>query len=123
MEENGYDFIDSKLEREFEDILESSDIEYIYQKHENVPGSLTGAFYDFYLLKTDTYIEVHGDFWHCNEDAGYEVAEYEAQKRNLKRDKEKRAWCEENDKDLLVFWERDIQNNRQSVVKRLLEYT
>lgn len=116
MKENDYT-INSNLEDEFEDILETVGFEYEDQEYVRD----IKAFYDFYLPETDTYIEVHGDFWHCNPDTEFEEPEYECQRKNLKRDKEKSEWCEENDKDLLVFWETDIQNNRQAVVKRLLE--
>ena len=122
MAENGHEFIDSSLEDQFEEILETVGIEYTDQKHEEIGGSMVGAFYDFYLPETDTYIEVHGDFWHCNPDAGYGEPRYAAQERNVKRDKEKRQWCEENDKDLLVFWETDINENRKEVIQKLLQH-
>lgn len=117
MKENDYT-IDSNLEDEFENILETVGFEYEDQEYVRD----IKAFYDFYLPETDTYIEVHGDFWHCNPDTEFEDPEYECQRKNLKRDKEKREWCEQNGKDLLVFWETDIERNRQQVVERLLEH-
>ncbi len=106
----------SNLEKEFESILEILDIQYNFQE------PFEGFAYDFYLPQTDTYIEVHGDFHHCNEDAGYENPKYDIQKKTVRNDEKKKKVIEENDKDLLVFWETDIERNRQQVVERLLEH-
>lgn len=108
--------VSSKLEYKFADILEFLDIDYIHQK------SLEGFAYDFYLPKTDTYIEVHGDYWHCNPDTKFKEPQNEAQKRSIQNDKKKERVIEENEKDLLVFWETDINENRKEVVQRLLEH-
>ncbi len=114
---NSSDFGESsELEKIFADILETLGIEYEHQK------PFEGFAYDFYLPKTDTYIEVHGDFWHCNEDAGYGNPKYDTQKRTVKNDKMKEKVIEQNDKDLLVFWETNIEKNRQDVAQRLLEH-
>jgi len=106
----------SELEEIFADILGTLGIEYEHQK------PFEGFAYDFYLPQTDTYIEVHGDFHHCNEDAGYKNPEYDIQKKTVRNDEKKERVIEENDKDLLVFWETDIEGNRQQVVETLLEH-
>ena len=106
----------SELENEFGEILDALNIEYSYQE------PLEGFVYDFWLPQTDTYIEVHGDFWHCNPDAGYENPQYPVQERSVENDKKKEKVIEENDKDLLVFWETDINENRKEVIQKLLQY-
>lgn len=106
----------SDLEDEFAHILDTLDIEYSYQE------SLERFVYDFWLPQTDTYIEVHGDYWHCKPDTRHENPEYEAQKRNVETDKKKEELIEEKGKELLIFWETDINENRKQVVERLLEF-
>ena len=106
----------SELENEFGEILDTLDIEYSYQE------PLEGFVYDFWLPQTDTYIEVHGDFWHCNPDAGYEKPQYPVQERTVENDKKKEKVIKENDKDLLVFWETDINENRKEVIQKLLQH-
>jgi G:T-mismatch repair DNA endonuclease (very short patch repair protein) len=107
----------SGLEETFEEMLENQNIKYETQE------PLDGRFaYDFYLPKTDTYIEVHGDFWHCNPDTEHAVPTTEPQKKNLQNDKMKENWCQSNDKQLLVFWENDIENSKNEVIEQLNEH-
>lgn len=106
----------SELENDFADILDTLDIEYSHQK------PVEEFVYDFWLPETDTYIEVHGDFWHCKPDTRHENPKYKAQKITVKNDKKKEELIEENEKDLLVFWETDINENRKEVIQKLLEH-
>jgi very-short-patch-repair endonuclease len=106
----------SKLEKTFSNILDLLDIKYdkfFYAKE-------IKAFYDFYIPEFNTIIEVDGDFWHCNP-LKYPIPQYETQKKNLIRDKEKEKWLIDNGYKLLRFWEDDINNNIKSVKQILLE--
>lgn len=106
----------SKLEKTFANILDILDIEYqqfFYAKD-------IKAFYDFYIPKYNTIIEVDGDFWHCHPER-FPNPEYETQKRNIQRDEIKTQWAIDNGYKLLRFWENDIKNNIKHVKKTLLE--
>lgn len=105
----------SKLEKEFALILDNLNIKYtqwFYAKQ-------IKAFYDFYLPKYNTIIEVDGDFWHCNPNTKHSEAVYESQKKNLIRDKEKNQWAQDNGFKLLRFWEKDINENPQQIIEIL----
>lgn len=107
----------SKLEKTFANILELLDIEYkqfFYVKD-------IKSFYDFYIPKLNLIIEVDGDFWHCNPNSKFAVPQYDSQKKNLIRDKEKEQWVLNNGYKFLRFWEDDINNNIQQVKQILLE--
>jgi G:T-mismatch repair DNA endonuclease (very short patch repair protein) len=107
----------SKLEKTFANILELLDIEYkqfFYAKD-------IKAFYDFYLPKFNILIEVDGDFWHCNPNTKYSTPKYETQNKNIKRDKQKNQWAQDNNYKILRFWEDDINNNIQQIKQILLE--
>lgn len=105
----------SKPERIMREILEGNGIQYTYQ-HE-----LSGFFYDFHIHGTNILIEVDGDFWHCKPCSPYEIPKMPEQVKNVTNDKKKTAIAYANGYTLLRFWESDIQENRLSVVKRLVE--
>jgi G:T-mismatch repair DNA endonuclease (very short patch repair protein) len=109
----------SNLEDYFSTILDSLNIKYIrffYAKD-------IKAFYDFYLPKYNIIIEVDGDFWHCNPNTKYAEPSYNTQRKNLKRDKQKTEWAQQNGFKLLRFWENDIKNDVKKVKQMLLECT
>jgi G:T-mismatch repair DNA endonuclease (very short patch repair protein) len=107
----------SKLEKTFANILDLLNIKYeilFYAKD-------IKAFYDFYIPEHNTIIEVDGDFWHCNPDR-FPIPQYESQKKNLIRDKEKNEWAINNGYKIIRIWENDIKNNIQQVKQILLEH-
>lgn len=107
----------SKLEEKFSIILKTLNIKYtqwFYAKE-------IKAFYDFYIPLKNTIIEVDGDFFHCNPNSQYSIPEYKTQKKSLKRDKEKNQWAKDNDFKLLRFWEDDINNHPDKILKILKE--
>jgi DNA mismatch endonuclease Vsr len=106
----------SKLEKTFANILDLLDIKYktfFYAKD-------IKAFYDFYIPEYNTIIEVDGDFWHCNP-IKFPEPQYESQKKNLIRDKEKNEWAINNGYKIIRIWENDINNNIQQVKQILSE--
>ena len=107
----------SKLEKIFSNILDLLGIKYktfFYAKD-------IKAFYDFYIPEYNTIIEVDGDFWHCNP-VKFPEPQYESQKKNLIRDKEKNEWAINNGYKIIRIWENDINNNIQQVKQILLNY-
>lgn len=104
----------TKLEKLFEDILNSLGIEYVFQYPVN------GYNYDFYITNKNLLIEVDGDWWHCNESAGFTPV-YDSQKHTIEHDKIKNQWAIDNGYKLIRFWESDINNNRIDVVEKLIE--
>lgn len=77
------------------------------------------SYYDFKIFKNNIFIEVDGDFWHCNPNTKHKQPTYEAQFKNLKKDKIKNNWCNENNYTLIRFWEDDINNNLDNVINTL----
>lgn len=106
----------SKLEKTFANILDVLDIKYkIFFYAKDIK-----AFYDFYIPEYNTIIEVDGDFWHCNPDR-FPTPQYESQKKNLIRDKEKNEWAINNGYKIIRIWENDIKNNIQQIKQILTE--
>jgi very-short-patch-repair endonuclease len=77
------------------------------------------ALFDFKISGKNIFIEVDGDFWHCNPNSKFKEPIYEAQKSNLMQDKVKEEWCLKNGFKLLRFWESDINNKQEEVIKIL----
>lgn len=105
----------SKLEQKFEDMLVELGIQFINQHQ------LNGYLYDFYIPKHNLLIEVDGDWFHCNPDV-YPEAIHEIQKFVKENDEAKNKVAQENNIPLLRFWEKDINDNSNSVKSKLSEY-
>jgi very-short-patch-repair endonuclease len=110
----------SKLEKYFEEVLLKefnlkSGVDYYPQFYIR---DIKGLF-DFKLSGKKVLIEVDGDYWHCNPNSKFKKPKYAAQFSNLKKDKIKKEWCEDNNYTLLRFWEYDIKNNLDGVINRL----
>lgn len=103
----------SKLEKKFEWILKELGIEYKTQFRVGY------KFYDFYLPKTNTLIEVDGDYWHGNRKKFTKLSEM--QKKNHINDLYKTSLAEASGYKLFRFWESDINTNPLAVKNKLLE--
>jgi G:T-mismatch repair DNA endonuclease (very short patch repair protein) len=113
---NGFQ-IKSKLETKFAKILNEIGVEYYEQFYvSDIP-----ALYDFKIKGKKILIEIDGDYWHCKPGTKFETPQYAAQFSNLESDEIKNEWAKSNGYTLLRFWETDIQENRLTVVKTLLE--
>lgn len=78
---------------------------------------------DFYIPKTKTVIEVHGDFWHGNP-AIYGEGEgliplYQSQIDRIQKDKEKEADFIKHGFNYHVLWESDIYKNLDEAMKEI----
>jgi very-short-patch-repair endonuclease/uncharacterized Zn-finger protein len=76
-------------------------------------------FSDFYDIKTNTYIEYNGDFWHVNPAIYPDGAKYERQMNKIEKDKIKYEWIKKNGSNLIIIWENDVKNNKELVLKLL----
>jgi very-short-patch-repair endonuclease len=113
----------SKLEDIFKDILINNfdfieNVNFYHQFYIREIKSL----YDFKISGKKLMIEVDGDFWHCNPKSKFSIPEYSVQKKNLIKDEIKNKWCLDNDFTLLRFWETDINDNPNIVIKTLKKY-
>lgn len=104
----------SKLEISFQNILRNLNIKYIFQ-YQYIDYN-----WDFYLPEYDLFIEVHGDFYHCNPNKWIDGPKYKTQELTLKNDSRKHKKLSESGKKLLIFWESEIKENIVTVYKKLL---
>ena len=108
----------SKLEKVFEEILNSLGVEYYTQFY----AKDIKALYDFKIRGKNILIEVDGDYWHCNPSLDkFSTPTRQWHLDNLARDKIKNEWAEKHGYILLRFWEHDIVKDRFSVVSKLIE--
>jgi very-short-patch-repair endonuclease len=77
------------------------------------------ALFDFKISGKKILIEVDGDYWHCNPDSNFKIPKYAAQISNLKQDERKKEWCINNNYMLIRFWEKDINERPEWVIKQL----
>lgn len=104
----------SKLEEQFENLLISLDIKFIFQYNVN------GYNYDFLIPNNMTLIEVHGDWWHCNPKLDIKPV-YESQIHTVEHDSVKLENIKDSEYKLVYFWEHDIKHNLDLVKQQLLE--
>lgn len=107
----------SKLEIKFEIFL--TDLGINYNKH--FFATSIKSFFDFYLPEYNTLVEVDGDFWHSNP-TKYPEPVYESQKYNRERDIIKSDWATQNGYKLIRFWESEINDNPELVIKKLQKF-
>lgn len=104
----------SKLEDYFaENFLDVIGVKYVRQ----FEAKDIGRFYDFFCPSANIIIEVDGDFYH-----GYGLTYEEKspmQKHNQWVDKTKDEWALRNGIPILRFWEHDIRENPEKVLKEL----
>jgi hypothetical protein len=77
------------------------------------------SYYDFKIFKNNVFIEIDGDFWHCNPKTKHNQPIYKSQFKNLEKDKIKNKWCSDNNHNLIRFWEYDINNHIEVVINEL----
>jgi len=104
----------TKLEKTFEKILDLLNIKNEFQyEYKN-------RLFDFYLKDFNILIEVDGDFYHCNPNK-YETPKYKVQELTINNDDFKNNLCIENNIRLLRYWEKDINENPEYIIKDLKE--
>jgi very-short-patch-repair endonuclease len=109
----------TELEKLFQTYLESinlkENIDFIYQYQ------LGQALYDFYLVNWNILIETDGDFYHCNPNSIHSIPTYQIQLKTVANDIRKNRIANSKSIKLLRFWEMDIKNDKNGVIKRLKE--
>ena len=100
-------------EKIFLSILKKYKIEY---KPQHIIGT---KIFDYYLIESNTLVEVQGDYWHGNEEVFESLTGY--QKHIKKRDVDKKNMAMGRGYKFLEFWEIDLNKNKQSVIDKLIE--
>ena len=79
---------------------------------------------DNYLLESNLFIEVMGDYWHCNP-IKYSDIKYQRQREAIRRDKAKRTYIlEQYHIQILYLWESDLIKNQElckSLIKEFID--
>lgn len=109
-----------KLVREF---LESKglvkDIDFIQEK-----GFFRKYYADFFIPKTMTIIEVHGDYWHGNPDVygdGDSLKSlYDSQIERIKKDEQKKLDFIKYGFNYHIVWEKDIHEDINKTMKEVM---
>ena len=106
----------SKLEKYFEEeFLKKIGVDYIWQYE----AKDIGRFFDFAVPSAHILIEVDGDYYHSY---GLTYEEKNPmQKHNQWVDKTKDEWALANGIPVLRFWEHDIRENPEKIMKELKE--
>jgi very-short-patch-repair endonuclease len=116
---NNYRNKKTKLELLFQQILTDlkfvEGVDYVYQHQ------LSSAIFDFYFFNKKILIEVDGDFHHCNPDSIHKIPTYPIQIKTVGNDIRKNLIAKDNNYKLLRFWETDIKNNPEYIIKKLKE--
>ena len=105
----------SMAEKEFKIFLESIGFKVDEQ------FQILYKFYDFIIKNTKLIIEFDGDYWHCNPTVYPNGPENKMQKDAIKNDKYKKGLAETRGYTLIRVWEKDFNENKPGVKKRLLE--
>lgn len=105
----------SRIEDRVAEMLDTISITYKRQYYVNDIQAL----YDFYVWGAQMFIEVHGDYWHCNPATKHATPTYAAQKKNVGNDIKKANWAMDNGIPLLIIWELDIKTRPEWVLTEL----
>lgn len=103
----------SKLEERFaKNFLDKLGVKYVYQyKAESI-----GRYFDFRILPRGPIIEIQGSYWHGDPRLYEEKDLNKTQKRDIKVDEYKKAWCDRNGISLIYIWELDINKHPEKVM-------
>lgn len=117
--QNNHNNKKTDLECLFQEFLESlgliENVDFIYQYQVGL------ALFDFYIIKNNVLIETDGDFQHCNPNSIHSIPIYPIQFKTVANDVRKNRIAESKSIKLLRFWESDIKNDKDGVIKRLKE--
>lgn len=105
----------NSLEKEFHTLLISNGIEVSYSVILNFMQ------FDFGHKESKTLFEVHGDYWHGNPSYYGGQSLNKTQIKNIFKDIRKKQWAEANGFNYVFFWETDIKNNKEKIIKEVLD--
>lgn len=108
----------SKLEEDFaRDFLDKLGVEYVYQ----FEAKDIGRFFDFRIMPNGPIFEIQGGYWH-GDPRLYEEKELNSiQKKNRRVDEHKKKWALTNGIPIYYFWEKDIRENHEKVLKEICD--
>jgi len=75
--------------------------------------------FDYYIEDSNILVEVDGDFHHCNPNSKHHTPIYPIQIKTVSNDIRKNKIANDNNIKLLRFWESDINNSPEDIIKRL----
>jgi len=104
---------DTKIEIIVENTLKKMNIEYIKQLR------FKKFVFDFFIPQFNFVIECQGDYWHGNTEFFNELNE--VQLKNVKRDKVKISYLNENEIKFLFLWENEIHKDKKILDKIIWE--
>ena len=108
--------VSSKLEVLFEEkYLKPLEVKYTKQFY------LNRSFYDFKIQDRNILIEVDGDFWHSNPLKYPNGPVYPVQQESYRKDILKNQIAADNNFELIRFWEYEIKNNSDEVIKKIIK--
>ena len=107
---------DTKPEIAMQDILTFLHIP--YEKQFRIKGK--GHNYDLHPLNTNILIEVDGDYFHGNLKVFNKLNKFQIM--NKQKDLKNNRLAKDNNYILLRFWENDILNNPEKVIKKLAKH-
>jgi G:T-mismatch repair DNA endonuclease (very short patch repair protein) len=105
----------NRIEKEFHDLLKANGIELTYSIILNFMQ------FDFGYKKGKILFEVHGDYWHGNPAYYNPQSLNKTQIKKMSRDAIKKQWAEKNGFKYIFFWESDIKNSKEKVIKEALD--
>lgn len=108
----------SKLEEKFaKEFLDKLGVKYVYQfKAESI-----GRYFDFRIIPNGPIFEIQGGYWHADPRL-YEGKELNpTQKKNIRVDEHKKKWALTNGIPIYYFWEKDINENPEKVLKEICD--
>lgn len=105
----------NRIEKEFYDLLKVNGIELTYSIILNFMQ------FDFGYKQSKILFEVHGDYWHGNPAYYNPQLLNKIQIKKMSRDAVKKQWAEKNGFKYIFFWESDIKNSKEKVIKEALD--
>lgn len=105
---------ETSIEKFIRDILIEGNFEYKEQKR------IRFLNYDFFIESANLFIEVNGDYHHCDIRLYPNGPKNDLQRRGLAQNERKIEFAEENKSNLVVIWQYDIEKHPETVKENLL---
>jgi G:T-mismatch repair DNA endonuclease (very short patch repair protein) len=118
--ENKRRFVNTKLEKVFEYLLNSKNIN--YKKQYFVTDKTNKYFFDFYLPNKNLLVETHGDFWHGNPKFYNNCSLYPKQIERTTRDLLKQDCAKKQGYKLAIVWEEKMKKYHKEVYDIVRSY-
>ncbi|MFA6235247.1 MAG: hypothetical protein WC824_13815 [Bacteroidota bacterium] len=110
----------SKLEKTVGEILSLLGVRFAPQFHIRDTKGRFGAVVDFFLLDSNTALEINGTFWHADPRAYPSGPQHLSQKRTANQYALKMQFLKSLGIPVLELWEIDLRNNLEGSVRSLL---